>query len=183
MRVKGNKKIKEKDILAAIQTKPYTVLQLNVVNDDVQRIIKLYQEKAYNNAEVTSTVEFPRDPHQALVIFTIQENNKMYINSIKFTGNKHYSARKLRGVMQTKEKMFLVSLVTDRGILQEEKLNSDVDRLTAFYHDNGFMDAKVGTPKVNRQKDGFVIEVPIEEGGRYRITTVEVTGDHSRTPK
>jgi outer membrane protein insertion porin family len=183
VRVKGNKKIKEKDILAAIQTKPYTVLQMNVVNDDVNRIIKLHQEKAYNNAVVTSAVEFPRDPHQALVIFNIQENSKMYINSIKFTGNKHYSARKLRGVMQTKEKMILVSLVTDRGILQEEKLNSDVDRLTAFYHDNGYMDAKVGTPKVDRQKDGFVIEVPVEEGGRYKVTTVEVVGDPLDDPK
>lgn len=46
VRVKGNKKIKEKDILAAIQTKPYTVLQMNVVNDDVNRIIKLHPGKS-----------------------------------------------------------------------------------------------------------------------------------------
>lgn len=183
VRVKGNKKIKEKDILAALQTKAYTVLQMNVVNDDVNRIIKLYQEKAYNNVEVTSNVEFPRDPRQALVIYNIKENNKMYINKITFAGNKYYSARKLRGVMQTKEKMILISLVTDRGVLQEEKLNSDVDRLAAFYNDNGFMDAKVGTPKVNRQKDGFVIEIPIEEGERYKLTTVEVAGDALDNPK
>jgi outer membrane protein insertion porin family len=177
VRIKGNKKIKEKDILAAIHTKPYTVLQLNVVNDDVQRILKLYHEKGYFNAAVKSTIEYPKDPRQAVVTFTIEEHSKIYIDKISFTGNKAYSARKLRGVMQTKEKMFLVSLFSDRGILQDEKLNTDVDRLTAFYNDHGFMDAKVGTPKVNRQKEGITIEIPIQEGERYRVASVEVTGD------
>jgi outer membrane protein insertion porin family len=175
--IKGTKKIKEKDILAAISTKPYSVLQRNVVNEDIQRITKLYHEKAYFNAEIASSVDFPRDPRQAVVTFTIKENSKIYIDKITFTGNKRYSARKLRGEMQTKEKMFLVSLVSDRGVLQNEKLNTDVDRLTAFYHDHGFMDAKVGTPKVNREKGGFTIVVPVEEGERYKVASVEISGD------
>jgi outer membrane protein insertion porin family len=178
VRIKGNKAIKEKDIMAAIQTKPYTVLQMNVVNDDVQRINKLYSEKAYHNIDVSYELQYPKDPRQALVTFNVKENKKMYINKIRFTGNKGYSGFRLRNeVMQTKEKMFLLSLFTDRGVLQEEKLNTDVDRLTAFYHDNGYMDAKVNTPKVIKEKDGFTIEIPIEEGSRYKVSTMEITGD------
>ncbi|HBZ56760.1 MAG TPA: hypothetical protein DEO88_15260, partial [Syntrophobacteraceae bacterium] len=184
VRVKGNKAIKEKDIMAAIQTKPYTVLQMNVVNDDVQRINKLYSEKAYHSVEVSHEITYPKDPRQALIIFNIKENKKMYINKIKFTGNKHYSGFRLRNeVMQTKEKMFLVSMITDRGVLQEDKLNTDVDRLTAFYHDNGYMDAKVNSPKIIREKDGFTIEIAIDEGSRYKISTFEITGDTLDDPK
>jgi outer membrane protein insertion porin family len=184
VRVKGNKAIKEKDIMAAIQTKPYTVLQMNVVNDDVQRINKLYSEKAFHNVVVSYEVQYPKDPRQALVTFNVQENKKMYINKIKFTGNKSYTGFRLRNeVMQTKEKMFLLSTFTDRGVLQEDKLNTDVDRLTAFYHDNGFMDAKVDTPKVIKEKDGFTIEIPIEEGSRYKVSTMEITGDSLDDPK
>ncbi len=183
VRIKGNKKLKEKDIMAAIQTKPYTVLQMNVVNDDVQRINKLYQEKAYHNAEVTSDVQFPKDPRQALVVFNINESKKVFIDTIKFTGTKHYSNFRLHGVMQTKEKMFLVSMFSDRGVLQEEKLNTDVDRLTAFYHDEGYMDAKVGTPKIIREKDAFTIEIAIDSGSRYKVGTLEVTGDSLDDPK
>ncbi len=176
LRITGNKKIKEKDIVAAISTKAFAVLQRNVVNDDVQKILKLYQQKGYFAADVQSKIEFPKDPRKATVVFAIEENNKVYIKKISFTGNKEMSSRKLRGAMQTKEKSIL-SLVTDRGILQKDILDSDVDRLTVFYHDKGFMDAKVGTPEVDRRKDGFYIEIPIQEGDRYKVDAVKIEGD------
>lgn len=176
VRITGNKKIKEKDIIAAISTKAFAVLQRNVVNDDVQKILKLYQQKGYFAATVDSKIDFPKDPRKASVVFAIEENSKVYIKKISFTGNQKMSSRKLRGVMQTKEKSIL-SLVTERGILQKDILDSDVDRLTVYYHDQGFMDAKVGTPVVERQKDGFYIRIPIEEGDRYKVTEVKVEGD------
>jgi outer membrane protein insertion porin family len=172
----GNKKIKEKDLLAAIVIKPYSILQASVVSDDVQKILKLYQQKGYYNAEVTSKTEFPKDPHKAIVTFNIDEKNKVYIKSINFTGNKNIVARKLRGAMQTKVKSIL-SLVTDRGILQKEILETDLDRLTAYYHDEGYMDAKVGSPQIELKPDGFHITIPVEEGERYKVTDVKLTGD------
>lgn len=177
VRIAGNKKIKEKDILAAIATKPYSILQQNAVAEDVQKINKLYQQKGYFAADVKSSITFPKDPRKATVTFDIKENKKIWIKKITFRGNKHFSARKLRGVMQTKTKMFLVSLVSDRGILQKEVLDTDVDRLTVFYHDEGYMDARVGTPEVTRKDDGFFIEIPVEEGERYKVSSVKISGD------
>ena len=155
--IKGNKKIKEKDILAAIATKPYTVLEKNIINEDVQKILKLYQQKGFFNADVTTDITYPRDPRNAVVTFNIQEKGRVYIEEISFAGNEHFSDRKLRGVMQTKEKSIFLSWFTDRGILQKDILDTDVDRLTVYYHDRGFMDAKVGTPDVSFRKDGIYI--------------------------
>lgn len=176
VKLNGNKKIKEKDIMAAIVTKPYSILQRNVVSDDVQKILKLYQQKGYYNAEVTSKIDFPKDPRKAIITFNIQENDKVYIKKIEFVGNTHISSRKLRGVMQTKVKSIL-SWITDWGVLQKDILDTDVDRITAYYHDEGYMDAKIGTPNVQLQKDGFYITISIEEGERYKITDVKITGD------
>ena len=172
----GNKKIKEKDLVAAIVTKAYSILQQSVVNDDVQKILKLYQQKGYYNVEVTSKIAFPKDPRKAIVTFNIDEKNKVYIKSINFVGNKNIAARKLRGAMQTKVKSIL-SLVTDRGILQKEILETDLDRLTAYYHDEGYMDAKVSSPNIELKPDGFHITIGVEEGERYKITDVKLTGD------
>ena len=86
------------------------------------------------------------------------------------------SARKLRGAMQTKVKSIL-SLVTDRGILQKEILETDLDRLTAYYHDEGYMDAKIGSPAIELKPDGFHITIAVEEGERYKVTDVRLTGD------
>ena len=122
-----------------------------MISDDVQKILKLYQQKGYYNAEVTSKIEFPKDPRKAVVTFNIEEKNKVYIKSINFTGNKHISSRKLRGAMQTKVKSIL-SLITDRGILQKDILETDIDRVTAYYHDEGYMDAKVGSPEYRPAK-------------------------------
>lgn len=176
VRITGQKKIKEKDILAAIGTKAFTILQRNVVSDDVQKILKLYQQKGYFNADVVSKIDFPKDPRKATVIFNIKENKKVYIKKIEFSGNKNISARKLRGVMQTKVKSIL-SLVTDRGILQKDVLDTDSDRLTAYYHDEGYMDAKVSSPEVALKDDGFHISITVDEGARYKVTGVRLAGD------
>ncbi len=175
--VAGNKKIKEKDVLAAISTRPYTVVQKNVLAEDVQKIIKLYHQKGYFNVDVKSSIDFPKDPRKGVVTFTIDEKGKVFIQKIGFTGNKSFSARKLRSIMETKEKMMVLSWFTDRGILQKDILDTDLDRLSVFYHDKGFMEAKVGTPQVAMKDDGFHIEIPVEEGERYRVSSVGITGD------
>jgi outer membrane protein insertion porin family len=177
VKVSGNKKIKDKDILAAVSTKAFALLSRSQVNEDVQKILKLYQQKGYFAADVKSSITFPTDPRKALVSFNIEENKKVYIQDITFNGNKSYSDRKLRGVMQTKKKDWLFSMFTDRGILQRDVLDSDVDRLTVFYHDKGYMDAKIGTPEVTRRDDGFFIEVPVQEGERYKVSGVKISGD------
>lgn len=176
LKITGTKKIKEKDVLAAISTRAHTVLQRNMITEDVQKILKLYQQKGYFATEVTPKIEFPKDPRKATVTFDIKENKKIYIKKISFTGNEGISARKLRGVMQTKKKDWLY-LVTEHGILQKEILDTDIDRITIFYHDQGYMDAKVGTPEIDRRDDGFYINIPINEGERYKVSSVRITGD------
>jgi outer membrane protein insertion porin family len=175
--IKGNKKIKEKDILAAISTKAFSVVQRNEVNEDVQKIIKLYHQKAYFGVDVKSSIDFPKDPRKAVVTFNITEHGKVFIKGINFRGNKEFSARKLRGVMETKKKHFVLSIFTERGTLQKDILGSDIDRLTVFYHDKGYMDAKVGSPEVDQRDDGFYITIPVEEGDRYKVQSVEIKGD------
>lgn len=175
--IKGNKKIKEKDILAAISTKPYTVLEKNNINEDVQKILKLYQQKGYFDAQVSTDITYPRDPRKAVLTFNIKEGGRVYIESITFTGNEHFSDRKLRGVMQTKQKSMWLSWFTDRGILQKDILETDADRISVYYHDRGFMDAKVGTPEVTQKEDGIYIVIPVQEGERYKVKNVAIEGD------
>jgi outer membrane protein insertion porin family len=176
VRFTGNRKIKEKDLQAAIATRPFTVLQQHVIAEDGQKILKLYQQKGYHNAEVTPKIDFPKDPRRAVVSFSIKEGGKLFVKGINFTGNEEFSDRKLRGVMQTKRRTIL-SWVTDAGILQRDILETDIDRLSVFYHDRGYMDAKVGTPQVDRRENGFYINIPIQEGKRYKIREVSFTGD------
>ncbi len=84
VKVSGNNKIKDKDILAAISTRTFSLLSGSQVNDDAQKILKLYQQKGYFAADVRSSITFPKDPRKALVSFDIDENKKVYIKDISF---------------------------------------------------------------------------------------------------
>ncbi|MGD9505002.1 MAG: outer membrane protein assembly factor BamA [Syntrophobacteraceae bacterium] len=174
--IKGNKKIEEKDIMAAIATKPYTILQRNTINEDAQKIEKLYHEKAYFNVVVEPSTTFPRDQRNAVVAFNIKEGEKVFIEDIAFVGNKHISSRKLRDVMETKEKGWF-HWFSDKGVLQRDKLDLDLDRLAAYYHDKGYMDAKVGSPDVQTTDKGFKIVITVDEGDRYKVESLTITGD------
>ncbi len=174
--LKGNKKVKKKDILAAITTKQYSVLKRSEIAGDVQKVRKLYQQKGYYNAVVTSDITFPVSPREAVVTFNITEHKKVYIKSIKFIGNKHLSTHTLMGEMETKP-WSLLSYISTRGILQRDILNTDIERLDQYYHDHGYMDAVVGSPEITLKKNGFHIRIPIQEGKRYKIASCILSGD------
>ena len=175
--VKGNRHIDTKDIMAVIKTKTFSVLKRKQLAQDAQSILNLYHQKAYFDAKVDYDVRFPRDPRKATVVFRVKEGQKFYVKKITFKGNKHFSDRKLRSIMETKTKSIFFFWDSERGILQKDVLNTDVDRITVFYHDHGFMDAKVGTPRIKKEEDGFHIEIPIIEGERYKVASFDIVGD------
>ncbi len=78
--------------------------------------------------------------------------------------------------MQTKEESIL-SWATGAGNLDQETLKTDVERLTAYYYDNGYVNVKVDEPQVERKDEGLDITIKIEEGEQYNVGTVKLGGD------
>jgi outer membrane protein insertion porin family len=173
--ISGTSAINEKDVRTALGTKQYSILQEATLAQDEEKIKALYRDKGYYNAEVSYSVE-PSKENAVVVKFKIVEHYKLYIKTITFTGNQAFSAKELKDVIKTSEKGFFFWL-TESGILKPEQLEVDVDRLMAFYHTRGYMEAKVGKPKITHDAKGLYLDFPISEGLRYRVGKVEVTGD------
>jgi outer membrane protein insertion porin family len=173
--IKGAGAIDEEDILAAMTTREYGILQRAALKADVERILVLYRDDGYYNAEVTYEVE-PIEANRAVVTFKIKENDKLYIRKISFSGNQQFSDGDLKDEIKTSEKGFFFWL-TESGILVRQDLEVDVDRLAAFYHNQGFMEAKVGSPVITHDGEGIYIDIPIIEGERFRVGKVEVAGE------
>ncbi|MBW2069981.1 MAG: outer membrane protein assembly factor BamA [Deltaproteobacteria bacterium] len=172
--IHGAHAVKEDDIRGAIATKPYTILKQATITEDMERIRALYRDKGYYNAKVTYEVQ-PLKGNAVVVKFNIKEHQKLYIRKIIFTGNHEFSDKELKKKIKTSEKGFFFWL-TESGILKQEQLDIDVDRLAAFYHNQGFVDAKVGSPVITYDDKGINIEFPIFEGKRFRVGKVKVTG-------
>jgi len=172
----GNKNIKTSDLLEVVDLKPRTVLSLNAVKENVNKIIKKYREEAYFLAEVQYELETPRKG-DVVVHFKIKENEKVRIKKIAFSGNAHYSDAVLKKLLpETKEADFF-SWLTKSGAYKEETVEKDTDAIMAFYMLKGFLQVKVAKPKVEVDKDGITITIPVEEGRQFKVGRLDLKGD------
>ena len=71
----------------------------------------------------------------------------------------------------------LLSFIFSTGVLDQKKLQSDVDRLTSFYYQHGYLNAQVSQPTIVRSGDSLVVTFNIDEGPQYKVGTVEVVGE------
>ena len=80
----------------------------------------------------------PGPNNTAIGVFDVTEGPLVEITDVNFVGNQAFSARELSGLMET-GKHNLLSRFFNSGTLDRKKLQDDVDRLTAFYYDHGYL--------------------------------------------
>lgn len=173
--ISGENEIKENAIKDVIKISPYSIINNKDVQESIDSIKKLYRDKSYFNTKVSAKIK-PVKTGQVDVNFSIKEGHKVYIKDITMTGNEAFSTKELRKIMQTSEKGWL-SWFTDSGILKRDIVEQDSARLAAYYHNHGYIDAKVGKPEITQKGEWIYINFNIFEGPRYRVGTVDLTGD------
>jgi outer membrane protein insertion porin family len=175
IRIKGNDIYDDEAVLQSLTVGTGAVLNLTNVRSSIERIEELYEEKNYHNAQVDYAVE-PLDNNQVNLVFDINEGSKVRIKSIDFEGNEAFSDKKLRKVMETKEKG-LFSWITSSGELDEERLAQDVVRVQQYYQSQGYISARVSEPIVVFEEDWIDVTLKVSEGERYRLGEVKFSGD------
>jgi outer membrane protein insertion porin family len=176
IKFKGNKKVKEEDLREVLGIKKYSILNMKAIKESIERLKEHYYEKRYYNVEIKESVEELPNNEVAL-IYQIKEEKRAYIRRISFVGNRNFTDDDLRDVMDTSEKGFF-SFFSHSGYLDTKKLEGDVFKLTSFYHNNGYIKAKIGEPEVSYTKqEGIHITVPIDEGPQYALRDINIEGD------
>ena len=172
----GNKKVKADDLSKESGIKLYSILNPNEIRQSVNRLKDFYRNKGYYNVEIKDRIE-DLPGNQVALIYDITEGEKYYIKKIEFIGNTKFDDGDLKDVMETKEKG-IFSFITKSGLLDERKLETDLQRITTFYNNHGYIRAKTGEPKVTYDKEGgLIVTIQIEEGERYAVNEVKVEGD------
>ncbi len=175
IQIRKNRVYDEKEIREVMDIKTGSILNIFQIQNNIRRIESLYKEKNYHNVHVAYKMR-PLENNQADVEFLIDEGGKIRIRSITFSGNRAYSAKELKKVMRTSEKGFW-SWLTSSGEFSREELDQDVVRLTAFYHNNGHIQARVGDPQIDHRDDWIHISIKMDEGPRFKRGKVGVAGD------
>jgi len=174
--IKGNSsRFDDEKIKENLNIKTGSILNIFKVQKNVKRIEELYKEKNYHNVKVDyKTVELKNN--QADLTFIIEEGEKVRIKTIKFIGNKAYTEKELKKIFKSSEKGFF-SWLTSSGDLKREDLNEDAAMLEAFYQNNGYIQAKIGEPKVEFKENHIEITIKIKEGVQFKVGKVYIKGD------
>jgi outer membrane protein insertion porin family len=176
VRIRGNQWVFDTDeIREVVTSKRGAILNINAIQNDINRIEELYKEKNYHNVKVNYKI-YEQKENQADLEFNIEEGDKFKIAKIQFEGNKAFSDKELKKQLATSEENIL-SWFTEAGELKEADLEQDVTRLRAFYHNSGYIQAQVGEPQVEFTGNDIIITFKVDEGSQFKVGKVAITGD------
>jgi outer membrane protein insertion porin family len=168
----GNKKVKDDQLSAEVQSKPRGTFSRPMVQSDAERIAEIYRHSG--RYDVTVTPEIIEQPNNRVdLIFTVTEGQKTGIKSIEFVGNVFYSSYRLKDVIKTRESN-LLSFLGGNDVYDPDRIESDRDLIRRFYLKHGFADVQVvaALTEYDPEKKGFLVTFKIEEGQQYRVASV-----------
>ncbi|WP_159010278.1 outer membrane protein assembly factor BamA [Bradyrhizobium sp. S69] len=168
----GNKKVKDEQLSAEVQSKPRGTFSRPMVQSDAERIAEIYRHSGRYDVHVTP--EIIEQPNNRIdLIFTITEGEKTGIKSIEFIGNVAYSSYRLKDVIKTRESN-LLSFLGGNDVYDQDRIEADRDLIRRFYLSHGFADVQVvaALTEYDPDKKGFLVSFKIEEGQQYRVASV-----------
>ncbi len=175
IKFKGNQVYEDEELYDVVDTTTGSILNIYKINSDVEKLKRLYTDKNYHNCRILYDVKSLKN-NQADIIFTIEEGEKIKIESIVFEGNTHFDDDDILDEMETSEEGFW-SWMTSSGELDETELANDAIRIESFYKNRGFINVKVSDPDIQFGKESISVSFKIEEGEQYKTGSVDIAGD------
>ena len=174
----GNERINTSDLKDVIKVKEWSILDVNRVKEDVGLIQKHYEEKGFYLAKVTFEVKTLK-PDEVRLTYKINDYEKVQIKKITFLNNKKFSDDALRGVFQETKEGGLFSFVSGSGNFKESAFKQDLQRLTYWYLDHGYVKFRYETPvvTVSDDKKWLYISIYVDEGDEYSMGPQDFGGD------
>lgn len=168
----GNRHITEKKLAKEHGLKVNDPLNAYTAEEGRRRIEELYHKQGLPKAQV-SILEGDK-PNDRGLVYYINEGNLERIASVTFRGNTVASDARLRTQIESKPGILYYFF---GGKLDREKLDSDVEKLTAYYRRLGYFRARIGR-EVDLDESGKWVKLTfvIDEGPRYVVRSVKIEG-------
>ena len=172
----GNSGLRRNELLDTVTLKVNDVATQVKLRMDEQALINKYLEKGFPDIRVHSEMQ-AGSGSTIVVVFHIEEGEKIAIEEFRFEGNSVFSSRALKRQLSLKTK----GIIAD-GAFSETKLIADKQALAAYYRDRGYIDANVidDVREVRKDSKGnnlMTITFNIYEGSLYTFGGVTFEGN------
>ncbi|MBO9440759.1 outer membrane protein assembly factor BamA [Phaeobacter italicus] len=175
----GNRRIKDDALLALIESSPRRVFNPTVAERDAAALAEAYGAQGRLASTVTPRI-IRRSDNRVDLVFEISEGDTTEVERVSFVGNRVFSDRRLRRVLETKQAGLLRTFIRADTLI-EDRLQFDRQVLRDFYLSRGYVDVRVNSTnaEVTEERDGVFLVVDITEGQQFTFGDISVTSEMS----
>lgn len=175
----GNARISDEALSAAINSNERRVFNPAQAERDAALIAEAYTTEGRLAARVTPTI-IRRSDNRVDLIFEIFEGGNIEIERLSFTGNRVYSDRRLRRVLETKQAGLFRTFVR-ADTLVADRIEFDKQVLRDYYLSRGYVDFRTNSvnAELTEERDGYFLVFDVQEGQQFRMGEITVTSELS----
>ena len=173
--IEGAERIPMRRVRREIGSKVGEVLSEERLEDDRQKILKIYQDRNYSDVNVQYRLEEIPGTNRVRVTFQISEGPRLFVRRITFVGNDSVLRRDIIKVMKTRP-WNLLSFINKSGRLMPEQIEEDRAAIRTLYQNRGFADVEITDVQTQPLEKGVELVITIREGIQYRVNTVKFEG-------
>lgn len=178
--LRGNKDLKEDDLrkglkgIGLAEGETFDRLKLDSVQQELTR--QYYNRGKYNVSVKTAVVNLDRN--RVEVAINIVEGKPARVKHLNIVGNETFKAKKIRSDFQSDTSNW-TSWYSKDDQYSREKMSGDLERLSSFYLDRGYVDFTIDSTQVSMSPDKrkMYVVANIKEGEVYTVTDIKLTGD------
>ena len=180
IKIEGNKAIKTDDLMNGLRSSGLS--EGEIFQQATLEAIRLELERQYVSqgrygASISADVEaLPRN--RVKLTINVKEGKVATIRHINVVGNTVFPQDEVLGLFELKE-TGMFSFFGSRDKYSREKLSGDLERLRSHYLDRGYINFNIRSTQVSisPDKQSVFITVNIDEGEKYTINEVNLSGD------
>ncbi len=178
--IEGNKDIKDEDLLKGLteiglaEGETFDRLQLDRLTQELER---QYNNRGKYNVSIKPTVT-ELDRNRVEIQIDIVEGKAAKIKHLNVVGNETYDDDEIREDFESDTTNW-TSWYSRDDQYSREKLSGDIEKLTSYYQDRGYVDFNVESTQVaiSPDKREIFITANVREGEIYTISDLKLTGD------
>ncbi|MGB3556537.1 MAG: outer membrane protein assembly factor BamA [Jannaschia sp.] len=173
--IEGNARLDDDVLQSLVGSIPRRAYSPAQAERDAAAISEAYGQSGRLSATVTPKI-IRRSQNRVDLVFEVAEGRVSEVERISFVGNRAYSDRRLRRVLETSQAGLFRRLIGSDTFVAE-RIAFDEQLLRDFYLSRGYADFQIlsSTPELSSSRDAFFITFQVQEGQQFRFGRVSAS--------
>ncbi|MDB2407942.1 outer membrane protein assembly factor BamA [Jannaschia sp.] len=175
--IEGNVRLSDEDLLSVVTSTPRRTYNPAQAERDAAAITAAYGQSGRLASTVTPKI-IERSGNRVDLVFEVAESRVTEVERLSFVGNRAFSDRRLRRVLETTQAGIFRSVIGSDTFVAD-RIAFDEQLLRDFYLSRGYADFQVlsSTPELAPSRDAFFVTFQVQEGQQFRFGEIFADSD------